>query len=558
MEYALFFYFSRCISNHAHLHLYPPFRKHFSDQSWLPVSGNTLYSIPTENFSKADFSIISDLLRNPNISSGPSLESALNRTGVEPHPALVQAVLKHFDCSPKLLHTLFLWAESKAGFKSSATLFNSMVNVLAKAKEFGSAWSMVHDKVSGHDGPDSISKDTFAILIRRYVQAGMTQPAIKAFEFANNLELVNHSDSGTSLFEILLDSLCKEGHVKVASDYFDKRKVLDQSWAPSTWVYNILLNGWFRSKRLLDAERFWLHMRRENVTLSVVTYGILVEGYCRMRRIEKAVEVVKEMRNDGIEPNAIVYNSIIDGFAEAGRFEEVSRMMERFLLCESGPNMFTYTSLVKGYCKVGDLEGASKILKTMISRGFIPTATTYNYFFKYFSKFRKIEEAMNLFTKMIESGYTPDRLTYHLLLNLLCKEERLELVIQVCNEMKTRGCDMNLDASTMLIDFLCRMYKYEEAFAELEDMIRRGIVPQYLTFQKMNHKFKKRGMTDMAEKLQNLMSSLPHSMKLPDSWGGDQDASHARRRTIIQKAETMSHILKTSRDHENLLGIKVD
>lgn len=97
----------------------------------------------------------------------------MNRTGVEPHPALVQAVLKHFDCSPKLLHTLFLWAESKAGFKSSATLFNSMVNVLAKAKEFGSAWSMVHDKVSGHDGPDSISKDTFAILIRRYVQAGM-------------------------------------------------------------------------------------------------------------------------------------------------------------------------------------------------------------------------------------------------------------------------------------------------------------------------------------------------------------------------------------------------
>lgn len=546
----------RC--THTRVSLYSPFCRFFSDQACLSVPVNTLIPpyTPPPNFSQTDFSVISDLLRNPTISSGPSLESEINQTGVEPEPGLLVAIFEHFDHSPKLLHTLFRWAESKPEFKCSAALFNRMIKVLAKAKEFDSAWCLLLDKIGGHEAPDFVSKDTFVILIRRYAQAGMVEAAIRTHEFANNLDLVKNFDSGVSLFEILLDSLCKQGHVKAASEYFNKRKELDQSWAPTVRVYNILLNGWFRSRNVKDAERFWLEMRKENVTPNVVIYGTLVEGYCRMRRVDRAIQLVKEMRKEGIEPNAIVYNTVIDGLAEAGRFEEVSGMMERFLVCEPGPTMFTYTSLVKGYCKAGDLEGASKILKMMISKGFLPSPTTYNYFFRYFSKFRKVEDAMNLYRKMIESGYTPDRLTYHILLKMLCKEEKLDLAIQVSKEMKCRGCDMDLDTSTMLIHLLCRMYKFDEASAEFEDMVRRGVAPHYLTFQRLNSEFKKRGMTDMAQKLCNVMSSVPHLMELLDSRSKDQNASDAWRRPTMQKAETMSHILKTCKDPRELVKHK--
>ncbi|KAK3212742.1 hypothetical protein Dsin_017448 [Dipteronia sinensis] len=556
---------------------YAPFWRHFSDQSWLSVPGNTLIKWPPQptppppqslqlppctqpdpnpahSFSQTDFTTICNLLRNPSVSPGSVLESALDRTGIEPDTGLVQAVFEHFDSSPKLLHTLFLWAESKPGFESSATLFNFAINALAKAREFDSAWCLVLDKIGGGDkGPDFVSKDTIAILIRRYTRAGMPRPAIRTLEFACDLEIIKKSESGTSLFEILLDSLCKEGHVRVASKYFDSRSELDPSWIPSIRVYNILLNGWFRSRKLKNAERLWVKMRKENVKPSVVTYGTLVEGYCRMRNVERAFELVKEMRGEGIEPNAIVYNPIIDALAEAGEFKEVSRMMERFLVCEPGPTISTYNSLVKGYCKAGDLVGASKILKMMISGGLLPTPTTYNYFFRYFSKFRKFEEAMNLYSKMIESGYNPDRLTYHLLLKMLCEEERLDLAVQVSKEMKARGCDMDLATSTMLTHLLCKMYKFEEAFTEFEDMIRRGIVPQYLTFQRMNDEFRKRGLTDMARKLCSLMSSVPHSTELPNTYSQDVDASLVRRKSIIQRAEAMSDMLKTCNDPRELV-----
>lgn len=381
----------------------------------------------------------------------------------------------------------------------------------------------------------------------------MTEPAIRTFEYSCTLDLGHKSDVEMSLLEILLDSLCKEGRVRAASDYFYYRRDSDMSWNPPIRVYNILLNGWFRSRKLKHAEKLWTEMKNENVKPTVVTYGTLVEGYCRMRRAERAMELIHEMRREGIEPNAIVYNPVIDALGEAGRFKELSSMMERFLICESGPTLSTYNSLVKGFCKAGELVEASKALRTMMSRGFTPTPTTYNYFFRYFSKSGKIDDAMNLYMKMVESGYNPDRLTYHLLLKVLCEAERLELALQISKEMRLHGFDMDLASSTMLVHLLCKMYRFDEAFAEFGDMIRRGIVPQYLTFQRMNDELNKNGRTGMARKLREMMSSLPHSTKLPNTYNGDGDAARARRSSIMRKAEALSDILKTCNNPRELV-----
>ncbi|XVF34438.1 hypothetical protein REPUB_Repub18cG0059100 [Reevesia pubescens] len=565
---SLFLHQRRFLLLNIHHHLQKLF---FSDQSWLSRKGNPLikwpspisppsstnikpHPIPTPGCSQTNFSIISNLLKNPTITSGLSLESALDQTGVDPDPALVQAIFEHFDSSPKLLHDLFLWAEKKPGFDCSATLFESMVNVLGKAREFEDAWSLVLERIGdGKEGSALVSVNTFVILIRRYARAGMPQPAIRTFEYASSLDQILNSDERTTLFEIMLDSLCKEGHIRVASEYFTRKKETDLGWVPSIKVYNILLNGWFRSRKLRHAEKLWLDMKKDGVSPSLVTYGTLVEGYCTMRHVETAMELVDEMKGAGIQPNSKVYNPIIDALGEAGKLKEALGMMERVFLCESGPDISTYNSLVKGYCKARDLVGASKILKMMISRGFIPTTTTYNYFFRYFSQFRKIEEAMNLYIKMVQSGHTPDRLTYHLLLKMLCEEERLDLAVQVSKEMSARGYDRDLATSTMLIHLLCKMQMFEDAFGEFEDMIRRGLAPQYLTFQRMNDELKKRGMAEMASKLCDMMSSIRSSKKLPNTYGGDEDSSRARRTSIMRKAEAMSDMLKTCNDPREIV-----
>ncbi|KAI3996206.1 hypothetical protein MKX01_022700 [Papaver californicum] len=254
------------------------------------------------------------------------------------------------------------------------------------------------------------------------------------------------------------------------------------------------------------------------------------------------------MKREGIRCDAIVYNPIVDALSEVGRFKEALGMIERLLVTESGPTLLTYNSMVKGYCKAGDLVGASKILKMMIGRGFVPTGTTYNYFFRHFSKLGKIEEGMNLYTKMIESGYLPDLLTYDLLIKMLNEVGRSDLVVQVCKDMRVRGHDLDPATSSMLVHLLCNLRRYEEACVELEDMIRRGVVPGYLTYKELCDELKIAGMHEMARNLSVQMSSIPHEMKLPNTYRGGGDRSQEVRTSILRKAQVMSDVLKTSKN----------
>lgn len=382
--------------------------------------------------------------------------------------------------------------------------------------------------------------------------SGMPLPAIRTFEYASNVEFLNALDSEKSLFEILLDSLCKECLVRVAAEYFEYWKGKNPSWTPSTRVYNILLNGWFRSRRLKKAERLWTEMKRENINPSIVTYGTLIEGYCRMHRVEIAIELIGEMRREGLEPNAIIYNPVIDALGEAGRFKEAFDMMERFFTLESGPTVSTYNSLVKGFCKAGDLEGASKILKMMINRGSLPTMTTYNYFFRHFSKFGKTEEGLNLYTKIMDSGYEPDRLTYHLLVKMLCEQGKLNLLLRILKEMRGMGHDLDLATSTMLIHLLLKVHQFDMAFEEFQAMIHKGLIPQYLTYEKMMLELRNQGRTKMAQNLSDLMASIPHSKNLPNTYVAQVDTSRARKMYVMHKAEAMSDILKTCNNPRRL------
>ena len=85
-----------------------------------------------------------------------------------------------------------------------------------------------------------------------------------------------------------------------------------------------------------------------------------------------------------------------------------------------------------------------------------------------------------------------------------------------------------------------------------KDMIQRGIVPQYLTFQRMKANLKKQGMTEMAPKLCKLLCSVPYSPNLPNTYGEVKEDAYARRKSIMRKAETFSDMLKDCKDPSEL------
>ena len=79
-------------------------------------------------------------------------------------------IFNHFDSSPKPLYIFYLWAEKQPGFKFSLAVFNALINLLGKAREFNRAWALIHDKINASEERPNF--DSFVIMIRRFARAG--------------------------------------------------------------------------------------------------------------------------------------------------------------------------------------------------------------------------------------------------------------------------------------------------------------------------------------------------------------------------------------------------
>ncbi|PNT67895.1 hypothetical protein BRADI_3g33450v3 [Brachypodium distachyon] len=462
----------------------------------------------------------------------------LPASGINPDPSLL----------PHLRQSLTTIPESAFPALARWTGPATAVSLLASRGLFAASWRLL---LSPSSPPPPL--DAFAPLIRRYARLGRATAALRAFHFLrrhpDRYSVVDGGDcspAATCLLNMTVGALCKEGHPRPAAKLIQRCRHEEGTLpAPDERTYNMLLDGWSSARRLEKVEKLWAEMRLAGVRSTVVSYGTLIKALCMMQHPDKAASLLDEMREQGIEANLLTCNPIVYSLALAGRFQDAYKLLEKFPLYGVAPNISTFNSLVLGYCKYGDLAGASSVLKAMIGRGILPTAKTYNYFFVFFAKTCNVELGMNLYNKMVNNGYAPDQITYNLLIKMLCEANRLELVVQMIKEMKTSGFESDLATSTMLIHLLCRSHQFEEACVEFEDMFRRGLVPQYITYRMLMKEIKRLGLVELVEKLTNLMRSVPHSTKLPGSYREKEgDDAREKRRLILDKAQAVSNVLK--------------
>jgi len=80
--------------------------------------------------------------------------------------------------------------------------YDAVIDALARARQFDAAWRVVVD--ASADG--AASPRTFAVLARRYIAAGMTRQAVRAFD---DMEAFVGREANSAEFATLLDTLCK-------------------------------------------------------------------------------------------------------------------------------------------------------------------------------------------------------------------------------------------------------------------------------------------------------------------------------------------------------------
>ncbi|XP_050230803.1 pentatricopeptide repeat-containing protein At1g71060, mitochondrial [Mercurialis annua] len=473
------------------LHLYTTHHRVLTTQSFTTHLEQTPPDKITQNTEK----ICRILSENPN----STLKTLLHGLPIEASPPLVLEVLKRLTNAGVLALSFFRWAENQKGFIHTTDSYNALIESLGKIKQFNMIWNLVSEmKLKG-----LLTKDTFALISRRYARARRVKEAVNTFEKLQKFGF----DIESTDFNRLLDTLSKSRQVQSAHEVFDKMK--KRRFAPDIKSYTILLEGWGQERNLLKLDEVYREMKDEGFEPDVVTYGILINAYCKARKYDDAIVLFREMEAKNCQPSPHIFCTLINGLGSVKRLREALEFFDRSRASGFAPEAPTYNAVVGAYCWSMRMDEAYRTVDEMRKCGIGPSSRTYDIILHHLIKAQKTAEAFSVFERMLcEKECEPTLSSYEIIVRMFCNMDRVDRAIATWDQMKAKGILPGMHMFCVLINSLCHENKLDLACKYFEEMLNVGIRPPAALFSHLKQTLLEKGMKDTAVLLAQKLDKL--------------------------------------------------
>ncbi|KAL5722116.1 hypothetical protein ACHQM5_005675 [Ranunculus cassubicifolius] len=479
------------------LHPSPKINLHGNQSFLLKTQFNLAYKMihtdtKEQNCEDTNTAKLCKILSNHN-GDVSNIEKFLNCSGVSiVSPELVEGVLKKLSNSGALALSFFRWAEKKQGFKHSTECYNALVEALGKIKQFKLIWSLVDEM----KGKGLLTKDTFALIMRRYAKGRKINEAIETFKKMEKYGMILEGSD----YNRLIDTLSKSGHVKVAQQVFDEMK--RKKFSPDVKTYTILLEGWGDERNILMVEEVLREMKDEGFQPDVVTYGIVINAYCKSSKYEEAFRVVREMEAKKCKLSPHIYCMLVNALGGAKRLDEAIAVFNKSKAAGFPTEIPTYNALVGSYCWSSRFEDAAKVMDEMKQCGVGPNSRTYEIILHHLIRTRRTTNAHSLFEKMeSDVDCQPTLNTYVMMIKMFCDEERVDMAVKIWNTMKSKGILPSMHVFSSLITGLCKVNKLDEACKYIEEMLDVGLRPPGKVYSNLKEALLEAEKEDVANSL---------------------------------------------------------
>ncbi|PKA47953.1 Pentatricopeptide repeat-containing protein [Apostasia shenzhenica] len=441
--------------------------------------------------------IVNDLCRILSDFRSPhhDLESALHPFSYSVSPDTAEQVLKRCCHLPCPAHRFFLWSSSLPGFLHTPTSPLVLLELLASARLFPLAWTLLSDFRA-----QFARLESFHLLFRAYARAALPADAVRAFRKMPDFGL----DPSIDDLHHLIFALCHYGLVAPAQEFFDKTKT---HFSVTPKSFTILMNGWASVRKAGEAQKLFDEMLQSGHRADLASYNSLMAALCKGGELDEAQKWFQEMQNShGLEPDSASFAVFIRAYCDAKDFNSCIRVLDHMKRRNLTPNVFTYNAIIKLLCEKEKSNEAYELLDEMTSRGAKPDAWSYNAILALHSRLHEVNKAHRLLARMDRDSCSPNRHTYNMLLKMLIAIGRFDRAEEVWESMERRRFYPSASSYAVMIHGLCRKKgMIGEASRYFEMMLDEGIPPYLSTCELLRGELRRLGMAETIERLADRM-----------------------------------------------------
>ncbi|XP_024387680.1 uncharacterized protein [Physcomitrium patens] len=251
------------------------------------------------------------------------------------------------------------------------------------------------------------------------------------------------------VFNILIDSCCKHGHVSWGLDLLDEMQQRGTKLSP--YAFNPFICDFARWGMYEEAFEMKAAMGRLGVQPSVVTYSTLVnccvklgdmeQAYnllaeMKQARLDRALEVLREMLSAGVQPDSYTYSMLIFACSMVRNEDKAVELFEEMLQRGVQPNAGIYSAMASVFARCGKLERSIEMVKEIERRGEVVGTKAKSAILAGLSLAGRLGEALALYGALKREGAFPEAYAAGILLVAVGKAGDLDRMFNIFEDCR--------------------------------------------------------------------------------------------------------------------------